>query len=127
MIRPGDTLVVFDAIHVSGCSVSGLRKRRRDVEARGGQLTILGVGRFIPRGWAGAEALIQYECRERAKAAGRYKPGTGRPPKLDVAEVQRLKALGLKNEEIAERTGFSRSQVFRVLQKLKAATQPKAA
>src|SRR5438067_9929219 len=34
MLRPGGTLVVFDAIHASGCSVSKLRALKREIEGR---------------------------------------------------------------------------------------------
>ena len=88
---------------------------------------ILRVGSSLFINWPDCEKRIERIRIERARKDGRYKAGPGRPPKLDVAEVQRLKALGLKPAEIADRTGFSYSQVCRVLQKLKAATQPKAA
>jgi len=125
-LRAGDTFVVFDAVHASGCSVSALRKLRREVEARGAKFKILRVRSSLFLDWQDCEKRIHRACIDEAKKNGRYKAGPGREPKLQPAEVQRLKALGFTNEEIADRLGFSYSQVCRVVAKLKAA-QTKAA
>lgn len=139
MIRPGDTLVIFDAMHASGRSARGrkdrnlsrLRKLKHKVEERGGKLMILRVGHFKHRDslfvdWEDCEPLIRCICAERRKAAGSYKPGKGRPPRIDPATVGRLKNSGLSVEQIMAQTGYKRSTVYYALKKLET-TQPKAA
>jgi DNA invertase Pin-like site-specific DNA recombinase len=53
----------------------------------------------------------QREGIAKAKAEGRYK---GRPPSIDVAEIQRL-AAEMGPAEIARRLGIARSSVYRLL------------
>jgi DNA invertase Pin-like site-specific DNA recombinase len=54
----------------------------------------------------------QMEGIAKAKAAGKYK---GRPPSIDVAEVQELKNEGLGATEIARRLKIGRASVYRAL------------
>lgn len=53
----------------------------------------------------------QMEGIEKAKADGRYK---GRPPSIDVAEVQRLLATGMGPAAIAKTLGIARASVYRI-------------
>lgn len=120
VIGPSDSLVIYDAMHASGCSVSSLRKLRHAVEKRGGKLMILRVGRVLFLDWDHCEMAIERECRQRAKAAGRYKAGPGRPRRIDPATVGRLKYAGNSVEEIMAQLGCKRSSVYYALKKLKA-------
>lgn len=54
----------------------------------------------------------QLEGIAKAKAEGRYQ---GRPPSMDVGEVRRLRAEGVRPAEIARRLGLARSSVYRAL------------
>jgi hypothetical protein len=120
MVGRGDTLVIYDAIHASGCSISRLRKLKRTVERVGGKLMVLRVGDEVFLDWAQCEAVIHRVCIECAKKNGRYKAGAGRPRKLDLEDARKLRESGLAPEQIAERLGISRPTVYRALGKLKA-------
>jgi hypothetical protein len=120
IIRPGDTLVIYDAIHASGCSVSALRKLSAKVEERSGKLMILRVGSSLFLDWDDCEKRIHRACVERAKANKRYKAGDGRPRKLKLEDARKLKVSGLTPEQIAEKRGVNRATVFRALRKIAA-------
>jgi hypothetical protein len=115
----GGTLVIVDAIHATGCSVSRLRNIKRRVEKRGATLTILRVGARPFLDWDQCEAMIRRACTERAKKNGCYKAGRGRPTKVDPMVVKRLKDSGLSDEEVAHRLDCDRSTVFRAIKKAK--------
>ena len=53
----------------------------------------------------------QLEGIAKAKAAGVYK---GRRPSIDLAQVEKLKAVGLGATEIAKRLKIGRASVYRV-------------
>jgi DNA invertase Pin-like site-specific DNA recombinase len=55
----------------------------------------------------------QLEGIAKAKAAGVYK---GRPASIDVAEVRRLKAEGMKPAHIAKQLKIGRASVYRLLE-----------
>jgi hypothetical protein len=69
VIGPGDTLIIYDAIHASGCSVSALRKLKHTVEKQGGNLKILRVGPCLFLDWDDCEKRINRTRVERNKAA----------------------------------------------------------
>ena len=54
----------------------------------------------------------QLEGIAKAKAAGIYK---GRPPKINAAEIAKLKNEGLGPTAIADRLGIGRASVYRLL------------
>lgn len=126
--REGDTLVVTKLDRLAR-SVAHLMSLVEQLRAKGVALVVLdmGVDTSTPNGKLmlsvlGAVAEFEREImleRQRegiakAKAEGKYK---GRAPtaraKLD--EIEALKAEGLKESEIASRTGISRASVYRLL------------
>jgi hypothetical protein len=119
-LRAGDTLVVVTATHLAR-SVHDLRRLRRRIDAKGATLTILWAGNYRNPTMGMCEEEIFRTCIERAKAAGRYVAGPGRPPRVDVQAVRKLKDAGLDNDAIATELDCDRSTVFRALRKLKAA------
>lgn len=127
-VREGDNLIVtkLDRLARSVVDLVGITERMRD---KGATLVILDMNldTSTPTGklmlnLLGSIAQFERELmleRQRegiakAKVEGRYK---GRVPtaRRKAAEVAKLKADGLKAEEIAERLGISRASVFRVL------------
>lgn len=134
--REGDTLVVtkLDRLARSVAHLMGLLEQLR---AKGVALVILDMGfdTSTPNGKLmlsifGAVAEFEREImleRQRegiakAKAQGKYK---GRAPtaraKLDV--ILTLKAEGMKESEIASRTGTSRASVYRLLKEHQGAAE----
>lgn len=126
--REGDTLVVTKLDRLAR-SVSHLMEILGQLEAKGVSLNILAMGvdtstptgrlmLTILGGVAEFERSIMLERQRegiaKAKAAGKYK---GRAPTVQakLAEIQALKAEGVKESEIAKRLGVSRSSVYRVL------------
>jgi DNA invertase Pin-like site-specific DNA recombinase len=126
ILRPGDTLVVtrIDRLARSLFDLEGIV---RGLQGRGVHLqaTEQPVDTSTPAGRAFLQMLgifaefetairkdRQMEGIAKAKAAGVYK---GRPATLDGAEVQRLKAEGMKPAHIAKHLGISRDSVYRLL------------
>lgn len=127
-VREGDSVIVtkLDRLARSVEDLVGITKRIRE---KGAALVVLDMNldTNTPTGalmlnLIGSIAQFERELmlqRQRegiskAKADGKYK---GRVPtaRRKAAEVAKLKAEGMKAEQIAERLGISRASVFRVL------------
>jgi DNA invertase Pin-like site-specific DNA recombinase len=126
-VREGDVLVVTRLDRLAR-SIGDLDQITKTLRAKGVGLRAVQQGDFdttsamgnVVVGILGVFAEFENALRRerqadgiaKAKAAGIYK---GRPAKLDAAEVQRLKAEGVKPAHIAKRLGISRDSVYRLL------------
>lgn len=127
-LREGDALVVTRVDRLAR-SIGDLQDIVRELRKRGASLQA--TEQPIDTGSAAGKAFLdmlgvfaefetnlrrerQMEGIKRAKAQGVYK---GRKPKINPAEVSRMKAEGLGATEIANRLGIGRASVYRVLDK----------
>jgi DNA invertase Pin-like site-specific DNA recombinase len=127
-IREGDTLVVTKLDRLAR-SVAHLGDLVQRIEAKGAQLAILAMGLDTATATGrlmlnviGSVAQFEREMmleRQRegiakAKAEGKYR---GRKPtaRAKAAEIAKLKAEGVKPDEIARRLGVHRASVYRAL------------
>ena len=127
-LREGDTLVVTRVDRLAR-SIGDLQDIVRELRKRGANLQA--TEQPIDTGSAAGKAFLdmlgvfaefetnlrrerQMEGIERAKAKGVYK---GRKPKINPAEINRMKAEGLGATEIANRLGIGRASVYRMLDK----------
>jgi DNA invertase Pin-like site-specific DNA recombinase len=126
-VREGDVLVVtrldrlarsavdlrqiVDALQAKKVGFRALQQGEFDTTSAMGKVVLT-----ILAGFAEFETDLrrerQIEGIEKAKAAGVYK---GRPATLEVAEVRRLRAEGMRPAHIAKALGIARSSVYRVL------------
>lgn len=129
-VRPGDTIVVTRVDRLAR-SVLDLQTMSRDLRERG--VTLKATEQPIDTSTAAGKAFFdmlgvfaefetnlrrdrQLEGIEAAKAKGVYK---GTLPSIPRDDVQRLKAEGKKENEIAQRLGIARSSVFRILKEIR--------
>ena len=126
-VRDGDVLVVTRLDRLAR-SVVDLSQIIRKLQAKGVGFRALQQGDFDTTTSTGKVVLNilaafaefetdlrrerQKEGIEKAKAAGRYQ---GRPATLDMEEVRRLHASGLRPAHIAKQLGIARSSVYRAL------------
>lgn len=116
LLKPGDTFVAISATHVAQ-RVRDLRRLKDKIESKGATLQILRAGWQENPTWIECEAVIRQVRINRNKAAGRYKAGPGRPPRVDAARVVQLTAAGFSDEAIMAELDCDRSTVFRKRQK----------
>ena len=62
-------------------------------------------------------ADLRRAATERARARGAYRTCTGRPRRIDRAEVRRLRAEGMTAAEIARRVGGAKSIVYDIIRR----------
>ncbi|QFU07940.1 DNA-invertase hin [Rhodobacteraceae bacterium THAF1] len=125
-LRPGDELIVTRIDRLAR-SVSDLQTLAESLQER--QVALKATEQPVDTSTAAGKAFFQMlgvfsefetnlrkerqmEGITKAKKAGVYK---GRKPKIDAAEVQRLKAEGLGATQIAQRLGIARTSVYRLI------------